>query len=99
MEVIKKQIVIKKVKIEGVFFIRSFRPDGVKVVKKILNSALECKVNGSVKIRIYTLGAPRYKIEVEANDYKTAEKVLAAAVRKAEEVAKKEKAIFQFKRE
>ncbi len=99
MEVIKKQIVIKKVKIEGVFFIRSFRPDGVNVVKKILNTALECGTNGSVKIRIYTLGAPRYKIEVEANDYKTAEKALASAVKKAEETAKKEKALFQFKRE
>ncbi len=98
MEVIRKQIVIKKVKVEGIITVRSTRPDGVEVVKRILGEALKAG-DSSAKIKVYTVGAPRYKIEVIADDYKTAEKVLAEAIERARKVAEKEKALFQFKRE
>ena len=97
MKIISKQIEIKKVKIEGTVIVRSEKPDGVKVVRKIL-TAIQQAGNGA-QVRVYTIGSPKYRVEVIADNYKQAEKVLAQAVKQAEKIARKEKALFQFKRD
>ena len=83
--------------IEGVFILRSTRPDGVLAIKRVLEAA-KSAANGSAEARIYTIGAPRYKIEVVAENYKIAEKALSRAVSEAERVAKRENVKFQFQR-
>jgi translation initiation factor 2 subunit 1 len=51
-----------------------------------------------VEIKIYTVGAPRYRIDVSAEDYKTAEKILMQVVKQAEATARKLGVQFEFKR-
>ena len=97
MEVVSKQIRIKKVKIGGTATIRSYSSDGVKVVKKVLSTMMSA--GNGVQVKVYTIGAPRYRVEVIADDYKTAEKVLSNLIKNAEKTARKEKAEFQFQRE
>jgi len=97
MEVIEKHIEIKKVEVEGVFILRTTRPDGIRAIKRVLKAA-KSAVNGNVEVRIYTIGAPRYRIEIVAENYKIAERALSKAVSEAEKVAKKENVSFQFQR-
>ncbi len=97
MDVVRKQIQIKQVKITGLITLKSTKNNGVDIVRKILKE-IENESNGA-KIRVYTIGAPKYKVEITADDYKTAEKILSKAIKKAEKLAQKEKALFQFARE
>ncbi len=97
----KKYIKIKKVKIRGTLILRSLASDGVERIRKVLMVIPETikKHGGDLGTRIYTLGAPRYVVEVEATDYKTAEKALADAIKTAQDVAKELQVTFQFERE
>lgn len=97
----KKHVRIKKVKIKGLLVLRSLAPDGVERIRKVL-LAIPGAMSGAgeeVKPRIYTLGAPRYVVEVEALDYKTAEKALAKAISESERLAKELGVEFRFERE
>ena len=50
-------------------------------------------------IRLYTIGAPRYQIELEGIDYKTLEKHLSTILEEAQKLAKElELEVFEFKR-
>ena len=52
-----------------------------------------------ISARLYTIGAPRYKIELEAYDYRTIEKALEEALSEAEKNARKLGVEFSFTRE
>ncbi len=98
----KRHIEIRRVRIYGTLTLRTLKPDGVKRIKEILYTILDTPKEMSlpnVNIEVYTVGAPRYRIEVEADDYKTAEKVLSRAIKTAEELARKLEVEFQFTRE
>jgi len=96
-----RHVEIKRVKVAGVFTLRSLAPDGVERIREVLLKAKEAAASASkdVSIRVYTVGAPRYRIEVEAYDYKTAEKALSEALQAAEETAKKLGVEYSFTRE
>ncbi|MEM1619931.1 MAG: translation initiation factor IF-2 subunit alpha [Fervidicoccaceae archaeon] len=98
LEEARKHVEVKKVTVEGILRAWTLRPDGVEALKRVFEAALGADGAANVKITITALGAPRYKIEVEAEDYKTAEEVLAEAVRRAEEAAKREKVELHFQR-
>jgi len=53
----------------------------------------------NVKTKVYTMGSPKYRIEIKARDYKTAEEALKRAVEAATRQAKEEKALISFTRE
>ncbi len=76
MEQIRRHIEVKRVKVRGLFVLRSMDPDGIEKIRSVLSKAYE-QVDGDVKVRVYTIGVPRYRVEVEATDYKTAEKALS----------------------
>lgn len=74
----KKHIQIKTVKLRAILKLVSLKPDGVERIRKTLENISSSIQNKSdVKLSIYTIGAPRYRIEVEALDYKKAEEILA----------------------
>ncbi len=101
MQEIKRHIRIKKVRIRGVLFLRSTKPYGVEDIRKILLSIPEIagKHGKDVKTRVYTLGAPRYVVEIEAIDYKTAERVLSDILENVESMAKELGVETRFERE
>ncbi len=71
----EKHITIKTVRIRGIAKIISYKPDGVERIKKLLTEIKNLSLSSQVKLDVYTIGAPRYRIEIEAHDYKTAEEV------------------------
>ncbi|MCD6324050.1 MAG: translation initiation factor IF-2 subunit alpha [Desulfurococcales archaeon] len=100
MEEVKKHIKVKKVRIRGVITAWSTASDGVERIRKVLKEPLsKIEVPSDTAVRIYSIGAPRYRIEVSSIDYKKAEKVLSSYIENAQRLAKRSSVIFAFQRE
>jgi len=76
-EIAKHHIEPPIVKISGVLTLKSTKPKGIEDIKTALLLGEE-----NENIEITNLGAPRYRIEVTAKDYKTAEAILKEVVDK-----------------
>ncbi len=99
-EEILRHVEVKQVRIVGIITARSFAGDGVERVRKTLLSVKEeASRAGDVKVRLYTIGAPRYRLELEGYEYKTLEKALERALETGERVAKELSVEFSFTRE
>ena len=68
-----------------------------EIIKEVLKS-VEDKKSG-VKVTISYIGAPKYRIMVNADNFKIAEKVLNTALQKIEDGIQKKNASFKFTRE
>jgi len=77
---------------------RSLAPDGIERIRKALVEAYKAAKNG-VKINIEYIGAPKYRIVIEAEDYKVAEKTLKDAVNRVLRTIKKLGGYGNFVRE
>jgi len=97
-ELAKAYVETPKVKIKGIFELTCLKRDGVEAIKKALIAA-EKVANGDVNVEIYTVGAPRYRIEVTAKEYKQAESIMKEAVNAALTVIKEEGGSGTFTRE
>lgn len=94
-ELIREKIKPKKVIVGGSLFLCSYDENGLDIVKKALKSAND--VSPTISIRY--LGAGSHSIEVEAKDYKEAEKTLKDALDSAQKVMNEDKTSeFKFKR-
>lgn len=75
VEVAKERILVKLVKVKGTLEVRCLKPNGVKIIKDaFLNAKQAEKKNGD--IRFYVIAAPKYGVEVLAENYKRAEEIL-----------------------
>ena len=63
----------------GYFELKSFAGDGVERIKKAL-SVVGGFAKDDVGIEVEYVGAPKYRIVIESEDYKTAETVLKKVV-------------------
>jgi len=100
-ELAKMYVEIPKVKISGTLTLRCTKPNGVEIIKKTLKEAMKAGEVGKdgVKVNIYLAGTPRWKVEVEAKDWETAEEVLKRVVDTALTLIKEEGGEGDFKRE
>ncbi len=71
----RRHISIKTVKIRALAELICYKSDGIERIKKILTEINSMDYGSNTKVVIYTVGAPRYRIEIEAVDYKTAEDI------------------------
>ena len=74
IEEFSKKINLPTVEIRGVLEMTSSKSDGIEIIRKILLDAI--KESKNEKIEISYLGAPRYRLSIIAQDFKTAEKTL-----------------------
>jgi translation initiation factor 2 subunit 1 len=79
-EVVKDKIVIKGVSIDGVIEITSMESNGVEAIKNTLLAAKEMASENDAEAVLTSLGAPKYRIEVLAEDYKIAEATMEKIV-------------------
>jgi translation initiation factor 2 subunit 1 len=75
-EVAKERIHIPMVKVKGIVELRCMKPNGVKVIKAAFLNVKKAEKSQNAKVRFYVVAAPRYCIEVLAENYKNAEAVL-----------------------
>ncbi|MEM2117429.1 MAG: translation initiation factor IF-2 subunit alpha [Candidatus Bathyarchaeia archaeon] len=76
VEVAKERIRVPMVRIKGVVELRCMKPNGVKVIKEAFLNAKKAEKSRDAKLRFYVVAAPKYCIEVMAENYKRAEDVL-----------------------
>jgi translation initiation factor 2 subunit 1 len=76
VEVAGERIRIPMVTVKGIVELRSGKPDGVKIIKETFANAKKGEKLGNAKLRFYVIAAPKYNIEVMAEDYKHAEDIL-----------------------
>jgi len=94
-----EKIVVKGVTVQGVIEITSI---GSRGVEEIRNEFLKIKDLGEqdeATISIYTLGSPKYRLEVTCEDFKKAEITLDKLVKSIEQSWSKREGTFSFKRE
>jgi translation initiation factor 2 subunit 1 len=82
-EIVKEKIKLPLVKIKGTLELQSAKPDGVVQIRKALLSAQQIEKPSGTKVRVYVVAPPKYCIEVSAEDYKKAERVLEKATETA----------------
>ncbi len=72
--------------------------EGLTHLKEALISGRDNVAEKNTVIKVYTVGSPRYSIEVESEDYKLAEKALENALERIEDKVEKQHGTFSFKR-
>ncbi|ARM76402.1 translation initiation factor IF-2 subunit alpha [Acidianus manzaensis] len=80
----------KKVKDSSVITLRTLDPQGVEKIKKVLKEAIEEDEEGQYIIKIYTIGAPRYRVDVLGTDPKLVGEKLSQIIEKIQKVGKAE---------
>ena len=78
----KSKIKVKKTTLTGTIELTSPKADGIVGIKTALLNAEKTKPRGT-DVKIYTIGAPKYRLEVTASDYSDAETVLKEAIDEA----------------
>jgi translation initiation factor 2 subunit 1 len=76
VEIAKERMHVPMVKVKGVVELRTTNPEGVKIIKEAFLSAKKAEKSKEAKLRFYVIAAPKYCIEVMAENYKNAEAVL-----------------------
>lgn len=74
--VAEERIQVKKVKVKGTLEIRCVKPNGVKIIKDAFLNAKKAEKTKDADARFYVIAAPKYSVEVLAENYKRAEEVL-----------------------
>ncbi len=75
-QVAEERIRIKMVKVRGVLEIRCMKPNGLKCVQEAFIDAKKAQKAKDAKIEFYVIAAPRYSVEVSADNWKRAEELL-----------------------
>ena len=74
-EVAAERIHLKMVKVKGVIEVHCAKPNGVKIIKDAFLNVKKAEKTKDADVRFYVLAAPKYSIEVLAENYKRAEEV------------------------
>jgi translation initiation factor 2 subunit 1 len=75
-QVAEERIKIKMVKVRGVLDVRCMKPNGVKCIKDAFKDAKQSQEVKDAKIEFCVIAAPKYSVEVSADNWKHAEEVL-----------------------
>ena len=96
IEDICSKMKLPSVELRGILEISNNQSNGVELIQKTLSDAENAE---DVKIEITYLGAPRYRLSLVAQDFKTAEKSLKPILEKIEKNVKKQDGLYNFTRE
>ena len=96
IEDICSKMKLPSVELRGILEISNNQSNGVELIKKTLSDAEDAE---DVKIEITYLGAPRYRLSLVSQNFKTAEKSLRPILEKIEKNVKKQNGSYNFTRE
>ncbi len=95
IEEICLKIKVPSVEIRGIMEITNNSSDGVEIIKKILLDTIKKEST----MDITYLGAPKYRISITAEDFKSAEKSLKPILEEIQTNIEKKNGLFKFTRE
>src|SRR5947209_20597663 len=82
-EISKTKIRLERSKVRATLSITCHKPGGVEIIKQALTSAKKIRKPRGSEVKIYSIGSPKYRIEVQAPSFEAAEKTLSLAVEEA----------------
>ncbi len=82
-EVSKSKIKLEKAALTATVELTCRAPEGIEAIRTALSSARKIKKPKGATVRIYAIGAPRYRIEASAREYSEAEALLSSAIDEA----------------
>ncbi|HWG92488.1 MAG TPA: translation initiation factor IF-2 subunit alpha [Candidatus Thermoplasmatota archaeon] len=82
LQLARDNISIPFVNVKGYLDLTSPSPEGIEILKKALIAAGESEYE-DVQVEVQYVGAPKYRLKVQAPDYKTAEEELRNAANRA----------------
>jgi translation initiation factor 2 subunit 1 len=74
-QVAEERIKVKMVKVTGVIEVRCSKPNGVKCIQAAFIGAEKSHRAKDIKIKFHVIAAPKYGVEVSADNWKRAEKL------------------------
>lgn len=95
IEEVCSKIRLPSVEIRGILELTNNRSDGVEIIKKVLLDVIK----QDKKIDITYLGAPKYRLSIKSEDFKSAEKSLKPILAEIQQKIEKSKGSFSFSRE
>lgn len=98
-EVAKEKLKIRMFKVQGNLTATCRDPKGVLIIRDALLAAEKLGRKRRVDVEIYTLGAPRYRMELTADDPKRVERSLKEIVSEVTSIMEKAKGTASFTRE
>jgi translation initiation factor 2 subunit 1 len=87
-----------KAKLRGILSLRCFKGNGADIIRRILSNVTGA-VGKDVNVSVFTLGAPRYILEVESSNLKLASTVLSELSDKVLKEIEKEGGVGSFEEE
>ena len=75
-QVADERIKVKMVQLTGVLEVRCMKPNGVRCIQDAFRNAKKASGSRSAKVEFTVIAAPKYRVEVAADNWKTAEAVL-----------------------
>ena len=95
IEEVSSRIKLPSVEIRGIMEITNDKSDGVEIIKKTLLDVL--KKDSTIDITY--LGAPKYRLSITSENFKSAEKSLKPIIAEIQSTIEKKKGSFNFTRE
>jgi len=96
IEDICSKMKLPSVELRGILEISNNKSNGVELIQKTLS---EAEKDEDARIEITYLGAPRYRLSLISQDFKTAERSLKPILEKIEKDVKKQNGLYNFTRE
>lgn len=97
-EVAKEKIRLPMVKIKGTLELQCTKPNGVTYIREALLRAQKIEKPRDTRVRVYVVSPPKYCVEVLAEDYKEAERILQNAAEEAVKTLTEAGGLATFKR-
>ena len=97
-ESVKGKIRLPYMRIRGELELTCAKPNGVTILRDAFRKAKRIRKPKGTSIKIYVIGAPRYRIEVTARSYKDAEELLKKAVETAVDAVKSGGGVAEYTR-
>jgi len=98
-ELSKEKIKIRMFEARGIINVACRDPKGVLVIKEALSNAIRLGKKKKIDVEIYSLGAPKYRIELETDDPKKTEGALKEIVAEITSAIEKAEGAVSFVRE
>ena len=102
LEAARTHVEVKQVKLSWIITATSKEPDGIDRIKEVLSSIkreIERKAGRDVSLlRIYTIGAPKYRLDAMGHDPKTIDKLVTNTLEKSQRKAAKSSVTLSFEK-
>jgi translation initiation factor 2 subunit 1 len=82
-EVARSKIRLEKAKVTGTVELTCAKTEGVEAIRQALRGAKKVKKSRGTTINIYTIGSPRYRLEVRSKEITDAQATLNLAIEEA----------------